>query len=156
MWRQVRFFDLMNAPQKLAQSWLKFALFQLFCLVICVTIVRIAMRFGIFNDGFIKSGGFWKALWVLFGFWFVLSFVALIHYRWRMELGTYIVSAAIIASPFSTAIFCASFGAGEGVFSLFLLALVSAFFGLVISFGIIKAAEFLEEWIYPLFRILGF
>jgi hypothetical protein len=149
-------FDLMDTPQKLAQSWVKFALFQLFCLVVCFMISGALVRYGIFNDDFILSGGFWKAGWAMFGLWFALSTVALIHYRWRMDLGIFIVCSAIIASPFSTAIFCAVFKGNEGISSLFLPVLVSALFGLFISFGIIKAAEFLEEGIYPLFRILGF
>ncbi len=135
---------------------MKFALFELFCLMICFAITTALAGFGVFNSGFLMSGGLWKAGWTLFGLWFILSSVALVRYRWGMELGTYIVSAAIIASPFSTMIFCAGFRMDAGFPSLALLTLISALLGLTISLGIIKTAELLEDKIYPIFRILGF
>lgn len=153
MWRKDSF---MNAPQNLLLSWIKFALFELISLMICFVVTSSAWKLGVFNEDFIRSSGLWKATFVLFGLWFVLSSMALIHYRWRMDVGVFIFSTAVIASPLSAFAFCMGYGKEEGFAFLAFLTIVSTMIGLAAAMSIIKISELLEDKIYPLFRYLGF
>lgn len=144
----------MPINKQTASGWIRFAVFELFCLVICFIIVGSAWRLGIFNEAFMGSGGLWKATSALFGLWFALSSVALIHYRWGMDAGIYIAASAIIASPIAVTIFRALFREDHDALAIGALALVSSIIGLSVSLIVVKAGEMLEDTLYPLFRLM--